>query len=130
MMCEEWISAEVIHGFRNGRKFGFPTANLSIKGDYIIENGVYAVVVNVNDCLYKGMFYVGTRPSLHLSTKTFEIHILNFNSNIYGKTIKFKIVDFVRVEYSFSSIDKLIEQLKHDKLIIEELVKLPIKDVE
>lgn len=130
MMCEEWISAEVVHGFRNGTKFGFPTANLNIKGDCIIDNGVYAVVVNINDCFYKGMFYVGTRPSLHLLTKTFEIHILNFSSNIYGETIKFKMVGFVRFEYAFSSVDKLIEQLKQDKAVIDKMIKLPVKEDE
>lgn len=110
--------ATVIHGYRNGSKFGFPTANLRLDTPIDIENGVYAARVEVDNIIYKGMLYVGTRPTLGLTEKTYEVHLLNFSENLYGKTISFEIVQFLRPEQKFENINALIKQLEKDRIQI------------
>ena len=104
-------TSTVIHGYRNGSKFGFPTANLKLDTPIDIDNGVYAARVIVDNISYMGMLYVGTRPTLGLTEKTYEIHLLNFKGNLYGKTLSFEIVKFLRSEQKFVSVEALIEQL-------------------
>lgn len=114
------ISATVIHGFRNGSKFGFPTANLQLDTPIDIENGVYAARVFVDEREYKGMLYVGTRPTLGLTEKTYEVHLLHFSGNLYGKTLSFEIVQFLRPEQKFESVEALVEQLRRDRTTVEQ----------
>lgn len=109
------FQGEVIHGLQNGRKFGFPTANILVENDAHIENGVYAVRVSLDDAVYGGMLYVGTRPTLNLNGISMEINIFNFNADIYGEKIAFELVKKIREEVKFSSTDELIEQLRKDK---------------
>ena len=120
----EWYPAIVVHGFRNGRKFGFPTANLSGDAMRKVAPGVYAAIVNVDGKCYKGMLYVGTRPTLDLRGTTFEIHILNFNDNIYGKNLAFAIVARLRDEQRFNSVRELIDQLHVDRSEVDKFVDL------
>ena len=112
-------TAQVIHGFRNGSKFGFPTANLRLDTPIDIENGVYAARVCVDEREYKGMLYVGTRPTLNLTEKSYEVHLLHFSGNLYGKTLSFEIVEFIRPEQKFESVEALIAQLKNDREMVE-----------
>ena len=119
-MDNKTYTAQVIHGFRNGSKFGFPTANLRLDTPIDIENGVYAARVCVDESEYKGMLYVGTRPTLNLTEKSFEVHLLNFSGILYGKTISFEIVKFMRPEQKFESVEALVEQLKRDREAVEQ----------
>ena len=114
-------TATVIHGFRNGSKFGFPTANLRLNTPIDIENGVYAARVCIDKREYKGMLYVGTRPTLHLTEKSYEVHLLNFSGNLYGKRLSFEIVKFLRPEQKFESVEELVEQLKRDRETVESI---------
>ena len=114
-------SATVIHGYRNGSKFGFPTANLRLDTPIDIEKGVYAAHVEVDNITYKGMLYVGTRPTLNLTEKTYEVHLLHFSGNLYGKTLSFEIVEFIRPEQKFESVEALIAQLKKDRETVESI---------
>jgi riboflavin kinase/FMN adenylyltransferase len=112
-------TATVIHGYRNGSKFGFPTANLQLDTPIDIENGVYAAQVQIDSKIYKGMLYVGTRPTLNLTEKTYEMHLLHFSGNLYGKTLSFEIVEYIRPEQKFESVEALVEQLKRDRETVE-----------
>ena len=120
MMDNKTYTAQVIHGFRNGSKFGFPTANLRLDTPVDIENGVYAARVYVGEREYKGMLYVGTRPTLNLTEKSYEVHLLHFNGNLYGKTLSFEIVEHIRPEQKFESVEALVEQLKRDREAVEQ----------
>jgi riboflavin kinase/FMN adenylyltransferase len=64
------------------------------------------------------MLYVGTRPTLDLQETTIEIHILDFNEDLYNEQISFQILCKIRDEIQFKSIDKLIEQLYRDKEMV------------
>lgn len=108
-------SGIVIHGLQNGRKFGFPTANIQLDHTTNITKGVYAVMLEVLGQTYKGMLYVGTRPTLNLNELSFEIHILDFHKNIYDERLSFDIVKQIRNEQRFDSTTSLINQLKMDR---------------
>ncbi len=88
-----------------------------------IDKGVYAVWVEVEEKTYKGMLYVGTRPTLLLNELTYEIHILDFQGNLYGKRLSFTIVQQIREEKSFPSVDELVAQLTRDRKMVREVLQ-------
>jgi riboflavin kinase/FMN adenylyltransferase len=109
----------VVHGLGKGKNFGFPTINIKLNdSDLHIDFGVYAVIVTVDSQIYKGMLYVGIRPTLHLHETSIEIHILEFDRDIYNQQISFQIVQKIRDEIHFETIEKLIEQLHQDKKMV------------
>lgn len=108
----------VITGDKLGRKIGFPTANLSIyeKGKVIPMEGIYAVKVHIEGKQYKGMAYIGNRPTVvEGGEKRIEVNILNFSEAIYGKTVCLEFVDFLRPDMRFDNLDDLKKQLFDDK---------------
>jgi riboflavin kinase/FMN adenylyltransferase len=124
------FSGTVIQGLGKGKDFGFPTANIRLNDNNLhIESGVYAVTVTVSkekaclgSTLHYGMLYVGTRPTLNLQNTTIEIHIFDFNDDIYEQKISFEILHKIRDEIHFESVEKLIKQLHHDsKTVYEKL---------
>ena len=118
------FEGKVIDGFRVGRKIGFPTANLQpLDADKLIPPfGVYAVRVYHNEAVYKGMMNIGTRPTLNNSYHTsLEVHILDFDLDIYNQIIKVEFLSKIRDEQKFNSLDELVEQLKKDREIVESL---------
>lgn len=118
------FTGKVINGFKVGRKIGFPTANLSpVDHDKIIPGtGVYAVEVLWQSEHYKGMMNIGLRPTLANSKEmSMEVHIIDFNDNIYGHNIKVTVLKKIREERKFTSVDELIEQLKLDKNFVVNL---------
>lgn len=117
----------VIKGLGMGKEFGFPTINIDlIDSDLQIPNGVYAVLLTLckdSECEnfpYKGMLYVGTRPTLGLQKITIEIHVFDFNEDVYEQQISFQILHKIRDEIRFESVEKLIKQLHQDKKMVYE----------
>jgi riboflavin kinase / FMN adenylyltransferase len=110
--------ASVIGGETRGRDLGFPTANLDSSQTSEISSGVYAVtVVRTNDKLvYCGMMNVGQRPTFSESCPATEVHIFDFNENIYGEELKIRLHFFLRGEKTFENADALVSQLKQDEL--------------
>jgi len=126
MKFTDLITGTVIQGLGNGRKFGFPTANIAPDTPTELSKGVYAVLVKIDGKSYKGMLYVGTRPTLGLESLTYEIHLFGIHKKLYGKKITFRVIRKIREEKRFSSSKKLIEALKKDKGTIQELLRAPI----
>jgi len=119
----KWYSGIVIHGEANGRKWGYPTANLGhISPTEEISIGVYAVKVKIENAIYHGMMYVGTRPTLNMLDRTHEIFLFNFAHNIYDATIQFCIVEKIRDEIHFKSIESLIAQLNKDAQVAKQIL--------
>jgi len=120
------IFGTVIHGLGRGKDFGFPTVNIRlIDSNLHMENGVYVVLVNICSGVarnvptaYKGMLYVGTRPTLDLQETTIEIHLLDFNEDIYNQQISFQILHKIRNEVRFKNVNDLVEQLHRDKKMV------------
>lgn len=114
------LTGEVVLGNQIGRKIGFPTANLSVDSNKLLpKNGVYAVDVIVEGRQFKGLLNIGTRPTLNADGKTIEVHILDFNEEIYKKTIFVKIKRRLRDEQKFASLEELKAQIAKDKSNLE-----------
>lgn len=115
------FTGKVVNGFKIGRKIGFPTANLisEDKEKLIPPFGVYAVRVHWKNNAYKGMMNIGTRPTLDNGFHTsLEVHIINFDEDIYSHTIKVEFIQKIRDEKKFNGVDELIEQLQKDKQFV------------
>lgn len=111
------FSGEVVKGKQLGRTIGFPTANIQIKESYklIPKNGVYIVKSNYNGKTIFGMMNIGNRPTVNGENQTIEVNFLNFNEDIYNQIISVEILEFVRDEQKFDSLNALKEQLKNDQ---------------
>ncbi len=121
------FNGKVVYGDRRGKTLGFPTANIEVedKNKLIPPDGVYAVKVIVTGEEYIGMMNIGVRPTVNKKLnelkqeKFIEVHILNFDKDIYDAIITIEFIKFIRNEKKFESITELIEQLKKDKKTIE-----------
>jgi riboflavin kinase / FMN adenylyltransferase len=110
----------VIKGRQIGRTIGFPTANIQPGDNYklVPAGGVYAVEVKLDEKKYHGMLNIGSNPTVNSDSKTrsIEVNILNFDSNIYGRKITIVFRKRLRDEIKFESIDELSRQMEMDKL--------------
>ena len=106
----------VIKGAQRGRELNFPTANIFFPEKKIIPKfGVYAGVLVFEGKQYQAIANVGLRPTFgDIDVPLIEIHILNFNNNIYGKMVEFKFLYKIRDEIKFTSKEALIEQISAD----------------
>ena len=110
------IRGKVKFGEQKGRTIGFPTANIDYKNYYLPKNGVYFVNVKVGANLYLGFSNIGHNPTFNFNQeKQFEVHIFNFDEDIYDEQIEVFFVERLRDEKKFDSVDDLIKQLKIDK---------------
>lgn len=111
------ICGTVVHGNAVGRKIGFPTANIQTEIQYKLIGiyGVYACFVDYNDKQYQGMANIGIRPTLGNEEPTTEVHLFDFDEDIYGATICIRFVDRIRDEIKFSGVEALTAQLKQDQ---------------
>jgi len=114
------LHGKVVEGKQLGRKLGFPTANIeaSDKHKIIPGYGVYAVSVELQQKEYLGMLNIGTRPTFNKNAdnRSIEVNIFDFEGDIYNQEITLKFVDKIRDEQKFENVDKLVEQLKIDKI--------------
>jgi riboflavin kinase/FMN adenylyltransferase len=112
------ISGTVVEGNRLGREIGFPTANLKLpeRCKMLPANGVYAAGVTIDGIDYPVMMNIGCRPTVSQDGEvTVEAHIIGFSGDLYGRFLVLKLIDFIRPEKRFGSIDELREQLMLDK---------------
>jgi riboflavin kinase/FMN adenylyltransferase len=146
------INGPVIKGDKIGRTIGFPTANIFVEETYklIPGDGIYAVTVemsfeeesknsevksqntNLNNALstfnsqlstYKGMAYIGQRPTINGMTRNIEVNIFDFDKEIYGQTIKMNFLKFLRHDVKFTGLEDLTTQLHQDKIHTLEFFK-------
>jgi riboflavin kinase/FMN adenylyltransferase len=112
------ISGTVIEGEKNGRKIGFPTANiLPATNKLIPANGAYAVEVNTEFGCFSGMLNIGVNPTINSTNKgiSIEVNIFNFNHDIYNHDISIVFKKRLRDEKQFNNIEQLVAQMKLDK---------------
>lgn len=111
----------VIEGDKIARQLGFPSANIYYNDEKIkIPFGVYFVKVKINEDEYNGILNYGFSPTFENGEKPkTEVHILNFNRNIYGETIKISFITKIRDQIKFENKEKLIYQLKRDAAFVE-----------
>jgi len=112
------IEGTVEHGYAEGRKIDFPTANLRPDCDcqLLPDDGVYATRICVDGGpWFKAMTNIGTNPTFERSRKSIETHIIDFNANIYGQHARIEFCQRLRGEQKFGSIDELKAQLQRDR---------------
>jgi len=112
------LNGVVVAGNKMGSELGFPTANISLldKGKIIPKEGVYAVRIQMDGIIFKGMSYIGYRPTLFsYGELRIEVNIFGLKGNLYGKHIVFEFIDYLRDDMKFENVEDLIRQLKRDK---------------
>jgi riboflavin kinase/FMN adenylyltransferase len=112
-----FLTGEVVKGKQLGRTIGFPTANINIQEEYkkIPKNGVYVVRTFINEKEVFGMMNIGFNPTVNGEKKTIEVNLFDFDSDIYGHKIEVCLLEYLREEQKFGSVDLLKEQLNQDK---------------
>ena len=120
------LTGEVVEGQKLGRQLGFPTANIDTHDStkQVPQDGVYAVMVEVAGVLHQGMVNIGVRPTVNSNAdhKTIEVHILDFNQDIYHTDITLHFVDKIREEQRFDGLDQLKKQLEQDQLTAQNIL--------
>ena len=113
-----FFSGDVVHGNNIGKTISFPTANIKIDAPYklVPKNGVYIVKTIIDNQITFGMMNIGYNPTFNGKQKSIEIHFMNFNKNIYDKTLTIEMILRIRNEIKFNSVDDLKKQLEQDKL--------------
>ena len=114
---EYMLTGTVVAGKQLGRTIGFPTANLLIAEDYklIPKNGVYIVKSLLDNRMVFGMMNIGNRPTLNGTTLSIEVNFFNFDASLYGEKISVSILEYVREEQKFETVDLLQAQLIKDR---------------
>lgn len=121
-----FLTGKVVRGKGLGKKIGFPTANIHIKEDYklIPKNGVYAVRGILRGKTLFGMMNIGTNPTVDGKTQSIEVHFFDFERDIYDEVIKVEILERLRDEHKFDSLELLKDQLKKDQSNAEKILKI------
>jgi len=122
------ISGHVVHGEHIGTRLGFPTANIvpDEPNQLIPANGVYAIRANIGrrsqEGEWKGMMNIGTRPTFGKHVQTLEVHLFNFNNDLYGEVLTVEFISKLREEQPFENAEALKEQLKKDAQKAEQVL--------
>ena len=117
------IEGVVIGGNRLGRKLGFPTANIALTEDSVVENGVYASRVYLESGeFYAAMTNVGVRPSVDGTKRLLETHLFGFEGSLYDSKLRVELLEKIRDEKKFSSVEELQEQISKDSTKIKEIL--------
>jgi len=111
------LCGTVIHGNKLGRTIGFPTANLllSFKLKLLPQDGVYAALAIFQGKTYKAMLNIGFKPTVLGSARSIEVHLLNFNQEIYGDYLEVELLEKIRNEKTFPDLKSLKKQLELDR---------------
>jgi riboflavin kinase/FMN adenylyltransferase len=110
------ILGTVMHGDNLGKKIGFPTANLSAHSEQFPPNGVYVAEAILEGKAYPGVINLGYRPTVtsEKSERVLEIHLFDFDRDIYGKDLEVRFVRYLRPEKKFENVDALSRQIRLD----------------
>lgn len=121
------IIGNVVDGDKRGRQIGFPTANVApIEQIIYPENGVYAVRFTIGAQSYAGVCNIGIKPTfnqLENPVPSIEVHILDFQEDIYGEKVEVELIQKIRDEKKFDSIDELTKQIAKDKKTAVEILQ-------
>lgn len=112
------ISGRVAHGDKRGRLIGFPTANIYLPKNSLPLNGVFAVTVELSstDKSFAGVANIGNRPTVDGTTNLLEVHLFEFDKDIYGTQVKVTFVQKIRDEQKFDGLDALVAQIEKDAI--------------
>ena len=120
------VYGEVVHGFARGRQLGFPTANLRLDRNLVAlpPDGVYAVQVKTATRYCGAMANLGTNPTFgDVPRELLEVHLLNFDGDLYGQYLRVDFLKFIRQEQQFSSVEELRAQMKADHKAVTDFLE-------
>jgi riboflavin kinase/FMN adenylyltransferase len=109
-----FVSGRVVRGHHRGRELGFPTANISPRTEVLPPDGIYATLFQFGDKKFLSVSNIGVNPTFGEGPRTVETFILDFNDDVYGRSVRLSFVKRIREEKKFASVDQLIEQMKID----------------
>ena len=110
-----FLTGKVVSARKVGSKIGFPTANLQTDADKLLPVGVYGGVVSLNGKTYKCIVNVGNKPTFDVDSATVEVHVIDFDGDLYGQTLKVSLTKFLRSITKFASAEQLTKQLQADR---------------
>jgi riboflavin kinase / FMN adenylyltransferase len=110
----------VVHGLKRGRRLGFPTANIDVKGFAVPPSGIYAAAVNLEERTHQGALYLPAHPEPHHGN--LEVHLIDFQGDLYGKELHVEIIRKIREDnLRFPNESDLIQQIRSDVSAIREI---------
>lgn len=120
------LTGKVIKGKKLGRQINFPTANIKIAEDYklIPKQGSYIVNATIDGVLVYGMMNIGVNPTVNGDKESIEVHFFDFNKDIYNQEIQIHLIERIRDEQKFESVEALKSQLSKDKKAALNFLKL------
>lgn len=130
-MLGHWhrIEGEVLHGEKRGRELGYPTANMSVDGLHLPKLGVYAVLADVLGGPHKGCWpgvaSLGVRPMFGENHPNLEVHLFDFNGDLYGEHLSVALVEYLRPEMKFDGPQALIDQMDRDSAQARAILQAP-----
>ena len=116
------LEGRIGHGDKRGREIGFPTANMPLHNLYLPAFGVYAVRTVIDGTAYKGVANLGVRPTFDGERPRLEVHLFEFDGNLYGKRLSVDLCDYIRPEQAFDGVEMLVDQIKQDVVKAKELL--------
>ncbi|MCF6349891.1 MAG: bifunctional riboflavin kinase/FAD synthetase [Flavobacteriaceae bacterium] len=122
---EYMLTGKVVYGRGLGKKWNYPTINIQIDEDYklIPKTGVYLIRTMVHRKPYFGIMNIGFRPTVDGKHQTIEVHLLDFNADLYGQNIQVNLIKRLRDEQKFSSVEILFNQINKDELLARQLIE-------
>jgi riboflavin kinase / FMN adenylyltransferase len=109
------VSGEVISGQRLGRTLGVPTANIALPSTNRLAHGIYAVVARVEGHAFPAVASFGTRPTVDDGPPLLEVHLLDFDGDLYGREMEVEFIERIRDELKFESIPLMVAEMERDK---------------
>lgn len=118
------VLGSVIKGSSLGRRIGCPTANINPHHEVIPPAGIYAVRIIFSDKTYRGICYIGRRPTIYAkkSPLRIEVHIFDFHKNIYGKFLEIQFIELIRADQKFASLADLTAQIQKDLIYCSKIL--------
>ena len=116
------LSGQVIAGQRLGRTLGVPTANIALEPTNRLAHGIYAVVARLDGRAFPAVASFGTRPTVDDGPPLLEVHLLDFDGDLYGREIEVEFIERIRDELKFDSLPLLVAEMTRDKQRTREIL--------
>lgn len=119
------LTGQVVKGDKLGRVLGYPTANIEADSRYklIPQDGIYAVTIKYEHLFYKGMLYIGPRPTVNGTRRVIEVNIFDFAKDIYGENLTIHFHQFLRGDKKLNDLEELKHQLSLDKIESQKILQ-------
>ncbi|HKZ17139.1 MAG TPA: bifunctional riboflavin kinase/FAD synthetase [Geobacteraceae bacterium] len=117
------VGGKVVHGLHRGKQLGFPTANVLPEEELLPKPGVYAVKVCCADSIHDGACNIGFNPTFNNGRLTVEVHLHDFEGDLYGRELRIFFVERIRDERTFSDVNELCQAIEKDVAACREILR-------